>query len=117
MVVLLGGAWGEWPWPVYYFTFDFWAICLGVIQIIAAIRLGWEFKVMPLMVVSGAFLVVYGIYSNYITSVCIERGYSGSGACESPTLWLLGLLLLASGASLAAFAFRVRHWEESEAER
>jgi tetratricopeptide (TPR) repeat protein len=113
VVVLLGGAWGEWPWPVYYYTFDFWAICLGVIQIMAAIRLGWEFKVMPLMVVSGALLAVYGIYGTYITSVCIQRGYSGSGACESPTLWLLGILLLASGISLVAFAFRVRHWEKA----
>jgi uncharacterized membrane protein HdeD (DUF308 family) len=115
-MVLLGGAWGEWPFPVYYYTFDLWALCLGVTQIIVAIRRGWEFKVMPLLVVSGALLVVYGMYSTYITSVCIQRGYGGSGTCASPALWLRGILLLASGASLAAFAVRVRRWEESEVE-
>jgi uncharacterized membrane protein HdeD (DUF308 family) len=114
VVVLLSGAWGDSPFSLYYYSFDFWALCLGLVQIIAAIRLGWEFKVMPLMVVSGALLVVYGLYSTYITTVCILSGYSGSGACESPTPWLLGVLLLASGASLVAFAFGVRRWEGRE---
>src|SRR5215211_2764011 len=114
VVVLLSGAWGDSPFSLYYYSFDFWGLCLGLVQIIAAIRLGWEFKVMPLMVVSGALLVVYGLYSTYITTVCILGGYSGSGACESPTLWLLGVLLLASGASLVAFAFGVRRWEGRE---
>ena len=114
VVVLLSGAWGDSPFSLYYYSFDFWALCLGFVQIIAAIRLGWEFKVMPLMVVSGALLVVYGLYSTYITTVCILSGYSGSGACESPTPWLLGVLLLASGASLVAFAFGVRRWEGRE---
>jgi uncharacterized membrane protein HdeD (DUF308 family) len=114
VVVLLSGAWGDSPFSLYYYSFDFWALCLGLVQIIAAIRLGWEFKVMPLMVVSGALLVVYGLYSTYITTVCILGGYSGSGACESPTPWLLGVLLLASGASLVAFAFGVRRWEGRE---
>jgi uncharacterized membrane protein HdeD (DUF308 family) len=114
VVVLLSGAWGDSPFSLYYYSFDFWALCLGLVQIIAAVRLGWEFKVMPLMLVSGAFLVVYGLYSTYITTVCILSGYSGSGACESPTPWLLGVLLLASGASLVAFAFGVRRWEGRE---
>ena len=114
VVVLLSGAWGDSPFSLYYYSFDLWALCLGLVQIIAAIRLGWEYKVMPLIVVSGALLVIYGLYSTYITTVCILSGYSGSGACESPTPWLLGVLLLASGASLVAFAFGVRRWEGRE---
>jgi tetratricopeptide (TPR) repeat protein len=111
VVVSLSGAWGDWPWVIYYYTFDLWALCLGLIQIIAAVRIGWDFKVMPLVLVSGTLLLVYGTYGTYITSVCIQGGYSGSGACESPALWLSGILLLASGASLVACAFKLGHRE------
>ena len=116
VVVLLAGAWGEWPFTIYFLAFDCWALCLGLVQIAAAVRLGWEFKLMPLMLASGTLLVVYGIYGTYITSVCVRRGYAGSGDCESPTLWLLGILLLASGASLAIVAVSANLREKTEVE-
>jgi uncharacterized membrane protein HdeD (DUF308 family) len=89
---------------VHFSTFDLWVICIGIIQIIAAIRLGWDFRVMRLMVVSGALLLVYGIYGFSL----LFRWTTG------PTPWLLGIWLLASGILLVAFAFRVRRWEDGE---
>jgi uncharacterized membrane protein HdeD (DUF308 family) len=90
---------------VHYLAFEFWGICLGIIQIIAAIRFGWNFKSMWLTVVSGASLVIYGIY-----------GFSLLYRWD-PASWLLFIWLVVSGTSLAVFAFRVRQWEEAEIER
>jgi uncharacterized membrane protein HdeD (DUF308 family) len=91
---------------VYWSAFDFWGISIGIIQIIVAIRLRWDFKILQLMVVSGAFLALYGIYGLF-TLLRFD------GASEL----LLGILLLASGISLVAFAFSVQHRGDSEVER
>jgi uncharacterized membrane protein HdeD (DUF308 family) len=86
-------------------TFDLWVICIGIVQIIAAIRLGWDFKVMQLLlVVSAMALIVYGIYS-------LSLLYRWT---MPPNPWLLGFWLLASGLSLVGFAFRAWHWDKSE---
>ena len=90
---------------VHYLAFEFWGICLGIIQIIAAIRFGWNFKFMWLTVVSGASLVIYGIY-----------GFSLLYRWDQAS-WLLFIWLVVSGTSLAVFAFRVRQSEEAEIER
>jgi len=89
---------------VHYLAFEFWGICLGIIQIIAVIRFGWNLTFVWLMVVSGASLVIYGIYG-----FSLLYGWS-----EAP--WLLFIWLVVSGVSLAVFAFRVRQWEEAEIE-
>jgi uncharacterized membrane protein YgcG len=90
---------------VHYLAFEFWGICLGIIQIIAIIRFGWNLTFMWLTVVSGASLVIYGIYG-----FTLLYGWK-----EAP--WLLFIWLVVSGISLAVFAFRVRQWEEAEIER
>jgi tetratricopeptide (TPR) repeat protein len=90
---------------VHYLAFEFWGICLGIIQIIAVIRFGWNLTFMWLTVVSGASLVIYGIYGFTL----LYRW------AEAP--WLLFIWLVVSGISLAVFAFRVRQWEEAEIER
>jgi uncharacterized membrane protein HdeD (DUF308 family) len=81
---------------VHYIAFEFWGICLGIIQIIAAIRIGWNFKFMWLAVVSGSSLVIYGIY-----------GFSFMYRW-TPASWLLFIWLVVSGISLVVFALRVR---------
>jgi len=90
---------------VHWSAFAFWGISIGMIQIIVAIRLRWDFKILQLMVVSGAFLALYGIYGLFAL-------LRFAGAYE----WLLGILSLASGISLVAFAFSVQHRENSEVE-
>jgi hypothetical protein len=90
---------------VHWSAFDFWGISIGIIQIIVAIRLQWDFKILRLMVVSGAFLAFYGIYGLFTL-------LRFAGASEG----LLGILLLASGISLVVFAFWVRKLEEAEVE-
>jgi tetratricopeptide (TPR) repeat protein len=90
---------------VHYLAFEFWGICLGIIQIIAAVRSGWNFKFMWLTVVSGASLVIYGVY-----------GFSLLYRWD-PASWLLFIWLAVSGISLAVFAFSVRQREEAEIER
>ena len=90
---------------VHWSAFEFWGISIGIIQIIVAIRLRWDFKILRLMVVSGAFLALYGIYGLF-TLLWF------AGAFE----WLLGILSLASGISLVAFAFSVQHRGDSEVE-
>jgi tetratricopeptide (TPR) repeat protein len=90
---------------VHWSAFDFWGISIGVIQIIVAIRLQWDFKILRLMVVSGAFLAFYGIYGLFTL-------LRFAGASEG----LLGILLLASGISLVVFTFWVRKLEEAEVE-
>ena len=89
---------------IHYLAFEFWGICLGIIQIIAVIRFGWNLTFMWLTVVSGASLVIYGIYGFSLLY----------GWTEAP--WLLFIWLVVSGISLAVFAFRVRQWEEAEIE-
>ncbi len=90
---------------VYYLAFEFWGICFGIIQIIAAIRFGWNFKFMWLTVVSGASLVIYGVYGFSL----LYRW--------NPASWLLFIWLAVSGISLAVFALSVRQWEKAEIER
>jgi tetratricopeptide (TPR) repeat protein len=87
---------------VHFSAFQFWGICLGIIQIIAAIRIGWSLKFMWLMVISGASLGIYGIYGFSLMYRWIEAP------------WLLFIWLLVSGISLAAFAFMVRRWDEGD---
>ena len=88
----------------HYLAFEFWGICLGIIQIIAAIRFGWNFKSMWLMVVSGTSLAIYGIYGFSL----LYRW--------TPAPWLLYIWLLVSGISLMVLAFRVRQLEQAEVE-
>jgi uncharacterized membrane protein HdeD (DUF308 family) len=90
---------------IHISAFALWGICIGIIQIIVAIRLGWDFRSMRLMLASGTFLVLYSIYVFFSLFRWAEA-----------TPWLLGILLLTSGLSLVAFAFRVRHREQSELE-
>jgi hypothetical protein len=90
---------------VHYASFDSWGLSLGIIQIVAAMRFGWAFRVMRLMVVSGASLVIYSMYGFYSLS-----------QWDLPTPWLLAIWLLASGILLVVFAFRVRQWEAAEVE-
>jgi tetratricopeptide (TPR) repeat protein len=95
------------------FTSVFVVICLGIIQMIVAIRLWHASKVMWLLLVSGALLVVSGIHLLYLMYIGLALD-QGSWVYETPRL--LGIWGLASGISLVAFAFRVRHLEVSEAE-
>jgi uncharacterized membrane protein HdeD (DUF308 family) len=88
---------------VHISAFALWGICIGIIQIIVAIRLGWNFRDMRLMLVSGTFLLLYSIYV-----------FSSLFRWADAIPWLLGILLLASGISLVAFAFRVRQREDGE---
>jgi uncharacterized membrane protein HdeD (DUF308 family) len=88
---------------VHVFAFALWGVCIGVIQIVVATRLGWDLGVIRLMFVSGTLLVLYGIYVFYAL-------FQWAGAIP----WLSGSLLLASGISLVAFAFRVRQREDRE---
>jgi uncharacterized membrane protein HdeD (DUF308 family) len=90
---------------VHYLAFEVWGICLGIIQIVAAIRIGRNFKFMWLTVVSGASLVIYAVY-----------GFSLLYRWAPPS-WLLGIWPVVSGISLVVFALRVRRWEEAELER
>jgi uncharacterized membrane protein HdeD (DUF308 family) len=88
---------------IYVFAFALWGIGFGITQIIATIRLGWDFRVMRLMLVSGAFLVLYGIYD-----------FSSLVLWINAIPWLPDILLLAGGMSLVALAFLVRKWEGRE---
>jgi len=90
---------------VHYVSFGSWGLSLGIIQIVAAMRFGWDVKVMRLMVLSGASLVIYSMYGFYKLS-----------QWAVPIPWLLAIWLLASGISLVVFAFRVRQLEEAEVE-
>jgi hypothetical protein len=95
------------------FTSVFVVICLGIIQMIVAIRLWRASNVMWLLLVSGALLVVSGIHLFYLMYIGLTAG-QGSWISETPRL--LGIWGLASGILLVAFAVRVRHFEESEVE-
>jgi uncharacterized membrane protein HdeD (DUF308 family) len=95
------------------FTSVFVVICLGIIQMIVAIRLWHASNVMWLLLVSGALLVVSGIHLFYLMYIGLA---SNQISWISDTPRLLGIWGLASGISLVAFAFRVRHLEESEVE-
>ncbi len=88
---------------VHISAFALWGICIGIIQIIVSSRLGWDFRSMRLMLVGGTFLVLYSIYVFFSLF---------QWAAAIP--WLSGILLLASGISLMAFAFRVRQWEDGK---
>jgi uncharacterized membrane protein HdeD (DUF308 family) len=95
------------------YTSGFLVICLGIIQMIVAIRLRRAFNVMWLMLVSGALLVVSGIHLFYLLYL-YEVWSDVSWVSETPRL--LGIWGLTSGISLVVFAFRVRQWEEAEVE-
>jgi uncharacterized membrane protein HdeD (DUF308 family) len=95
------------------FTSGFVVICLGIIQMIVAIRLWHESNVMWLLLVSGALLVVSGIHLFYLMYIGLASGQT-SWVYDTPRL--LGIWGLASGILLVTFAFRVRHLEESEVE-
>jgi uncharacterized membrane protein HdeD (DUF308 family) len=90
---------------VHVSAFASWGICIGIIQIIVAIWIGWDVRVMRLMLVSGTFLVLYSIYV-----------FSSLAGWVAYFPWLSSIFLLASGISLVAFAFGVRQREESEVE-
>jgi tetratricopeptide (TPR) repeat protein len=94
-------------------TSGFLAICLGIILMIAAIRLWHALNVMWLLLGSGALLVVSGIHLFYLIYIELALGQT-SWVYETPRL--LGIWGLASGISLVAFAFRARHLEVSEVE-
>ncbi|MBA3424853.1 MAG: CHAT domain-containing protein, partial [Rubrobacter sp.] len=79
-----------------------WAIVVGIIRIVVTIRLEWETRNLSLMGVSGGLLVVFGLLL-WVDSLNWWR--------------LFGLLLLASGGTLVAFAFRVRSWQGSSTVR
>jgi uncharacterized membrane protein HdeD (DUF308 family) len=81
-------------------SFAVWAVCIGIIRIVTAVRLGWEFKVVRLMIISGALLMVLGILT------FLGQGNLVINALPPP---LRAILLLASGGTLVAFAFRVRN--------
>jgi hypothetical protein len=96
---------------VAYIT-AFWAICIGIIRMVTAIRLGWEFKIVRLMVISGALLVALG------TLLFLQVWTVWADRAPLPGIWqdrwpLLGICLLASGAFLLAFALQVRDRERS----
>jgi len=95
------------------YTSGFLVICLGIIQMIVAIRLRRAFNVMWLMLVSGALLMVSGIHLFYLIYL-FEVWSDASWVSETPRL--LGIWGLASGISLVVFAFRIRQWEEAEVE-
>jgi hypothetical protein len=95
------------------FTSVFVVICLGIIQMIVAIRLWHASNVMWLLLVSGALLVVSGIHLFYLMYIGLASDQY-SWVYNTPRL--LGVWGLASGISLVVFAFWVRHFEESELE-
>jgi uncharacterized membrane protein HdeD (DUF308 family) len=88
-------------------------ICLGIIQMIVAIRLRHASNDMWLLLVSGALLVVSGIHLLYLMYIATRLG-DITWVSDAPRL--LGIWGLASGILLVVFAFRVRHLEESEVE-
>jgi uncharacterized membrane protein HdeD (DUF308 family) len=94
------------------FTSGLVVICLGIIQMIVAIRLWHASNVMWLVLVSGALLVVSGTHLFYL--IYIWQALDQTSWVYGPRL--LGIWGLASGISLVTFAFRVRHVEESEVE-
>jgi len=102
-VVGLASSWlayiGVSPGDIVFFIVAFWAICIGIIRMFAAIRLGWEFKIVRLMVLSGALLVVFGIF--LLFKLWDPR-------------WLLGIWPLASGVLLLTFTSQARDRERSE---
>src|SRR5829696_6573090 len=79
------------------YTSGFLVICLGIIQMIVAIRLRRAFNVMWLMLVSGALLMVSGIHLFYLIYL-FEVWSDASWVSETPRL--LGIWGLASGISL-----------------
>jgi len=87
-------------------SFAVWAVCIGIIRIVTAVRLGWEFKVVRLMIISGALLMVVGI---------LQFLGTGNLLIEELPPRLRAILLLASGLALVAFAFRVRNLRGSGA--
>jgi uncharacterized membrane protein HdeD (DUF308 family) len=84
---------------IVFYLVGFWAICIGATRTVAAIRLGQEFKIVRLMIISGALLVVSGIF--------LLLGHPWDQRL------LLGFWPLASGILLLAFAFQVRGRERS----
>jgi hypothetical protein len=87
---------------VFYIT-AFWAICIGTLRMVAAIQLGWEFKIVRLLVISGALLVVFGML--------LLAGVWTGWHHNLPLL--LGIWPLASGVLLSAFASQARDRERS----
>jgi uncharacterized membrane protein HdeD (DUF308 family) len=83
-----------------------WAVCIGIIRTVTAVRLGWEFKVVRLMMVSGALLMVVGI---------LILSYSVLLPDQELPQPLRVILLLASGVALVVFAFRARNLQGSGA--
>ncbi len=85
-----------------------WAVCIGIIRTVTAIRYGWEFKVVRFMAISGALLMVAGIIK------LLNLGNLGD---QDLPQWLLIISLLSSGGTLVAFAFQVRNLQGSGAAR
>jgi uncharacterized membrane protein HdeD (DUF308 family) len=96
-LVGLASSWlaqiGVAPGNVVFFITAFWAICIGITRMLAAIRLRREFKIEWLKVISGALLVVFGTF--LLFKLWDPR-------------WLLGIWPLASGVSLLSFASQAR---------
>jgi len=88
---------------VFYIT-AFWAICIGILRMVATIQLRWEFKIVRRMVIGGALLVVFGI----LLLAGVWTGW------HRDLRLLLGIWPLASGVLILTFAFQARDRERSE---
>jgi uncharacterized membrane protein HdeD (DUF308 family) len=73
-----------------------------------AVRLGWEFKFVRFMTISGALLLIVGILILSFVVLLDDQ--------VLPQL-LRVILLLASGVALVIFAFRVRNWQGNSTAR
>ncbi|MGI8859305.1 MAG: CHAT domain-containing protein [Rubrobacteraceae bacterium] len=89
--------------------FAVWVVCVGASRIAMASRLGQEFKAARLMMVGGVLLTTFGMLT------LLEVGIPGLQEIFGPLP--LDILLLASGVSQMAFAFRVRSWQGSSTAR
>ena len=78
-----------------------WAVVIGVLELVAAIRLRDEIKGEVWLALSGALSIVFGV---------LVALFPGAGALAM-VLWI-GAYAIVFGAMLVGFAFRLRGWRE-----
>ena len=82
---------------VLLYFIAFWAIGTGVFQIIGAIRLRKEIDNEWLLILSGIFSVLFGVYV-----------LSAPGAGALALVWVIGFYAIIEGVLLVALAFRLK---------